>query len=144
VNSPRSSFSLRRALGEGPEALAVVLAGLWLAGTVVVPLEHAAEHASAERAHCHAAGDGAGPVCHGGDGSERSAAPTVRDGSAPELGAWSACHGALVAAPITTTTIALPARALVAVSPIPAVADVHTGRVALEAAARGPPAAPRS
>ena len=83
---------MRRALGEGPEALALVLVGIWLAAIVALPLEHALVHATDEVGHCHS--DDGALVCHGG-GSERADGAAISDGGLTELGDLSLCHGAV-------------------------------------------------
>lgn len=139
VRSRPSPLSLRRALGEGPDALALLLTGLWIAGTLVLPLGHAVEHATAERAHCHAS-EGA-QVCHGGDAEERAAEPTVREASRAELSVAADLHVALLATPVAAPLLVGPARQLLPVVVPAAADDVHTGRAVHHAAARGPPAA---
>lgn len=127
---------MRRALGEGPEALALVLAGIWLAAIVALPLEHALLHASADAGHCHS--DGGALVCHGGT-SERVDGAAISDTSLSELGDLSLCHGA-VAVLATPPLTVLPAvhTLLILTTPATLESQASTGHRGM-AKVRGPP-----
>lgn len=125
---------MQRALGEGPEALALVLVALWLSAIVALPLEHALVHATSDTGHCHA--DAGALVCHGQDGSE---APAVSDASLPVLGDLSLAHGALAVLAAPALAVLPPAcSSLSIVTPpelISRASDGHRGAPN----ARGPP-----
>lgn len=125
---------MRRALGEGPEALALALAAVWLVGTSLVPLAHAAQHESAglSEGHCH------GAVCHD---VERSDGPALRDGSLPDLGDLRLSHGVATAVVPTLVILVPPALEAVAAAWPPILTDRCEGRSTSHRWARGPPTA---
>jgi len=126
---------MRRALGEGPEALALVLAGIWLAAIVLVPLEHALVHATGDTGHCH--DDGGALVCHGGEADAEGAA--ISDGSLPELGDLSLCHGAMAVLATPPLAVLPPARTLLTITtPAMYESQASVGHRGM-ANARGPP-----
>lgn len=135
-----TAFSMRRALGEGPEALALVLAGIWLAATVALPLEHAVVHASDEAGHCH--GDGGALVCHGGADVDATSGAAISDASLPDLGDRSLCHGAIAVLAAPPLALLPAVQTLLSITP-PAVhgSQASPGHRGI-ANARGPPDLP--
>lgn len=133
-NGRVSRFSMRRALGGGPEALAVLLALLWAVGLHATPLVHAVQHVTSEQGHCH------GAVCHDLPAADPDRAE-VRDGSLPSLGDRGLAHGdvlALVLAPMPLAAAVLGIR-----PPDPAVSPqvLEGGQPPAAVRARGPPGA---
>lgn len=123
---------MRRALGGGPEVLALVLVALWFAGLHVVPLVHAAQHRTSEQGHCH------GAVCHDLPAADPDRAE-VRDGTLPALGDRAFAHGDVLAvghAPVAIVPAVMGLRAPeLALAP-----DVLSGGVPpISLRARGPP-----
>jgi hypothetical protein len=128
---------MRRALGEGPEALALVLAGIWLAAVVALPLEHALVHADSEVGHCHS--DGGALVCHGGASSERSDGPAISDASLTDLGDLSLCHGAVAMLATPPLAVLPPVQTLLTITTPATLESQASTRHRGMAKVRGPP-----
>lgn len=126
-----TAFSMRRALGGGPQVLALALATVWLSGTVALPLGHALLHGGSG-GHCH------GAVCHD-LASGASDGSAVRDGSLPDRGSLALSHGAALALAPIALALVPPRLALVAAAELCAPLLRWESRRPRHAPARAPP-----
>lgn len=130
---------MQRALGGGPEVLALALSAVWVLGSYGVPLAHGLQHQSDELAagHCH------GTVCHdiGSDRADGAGTsdPAVSDGSLPDLGSFALSHGDSLATTPALVALVPPALTLVPAIAGLALADRRADRAPDAVTARGPP-----
>lgn len=124
---------MQRALGGGPEVLALALAAVWLVGSYGVPLVHGLAHQADELAsgHCH------GSICH--DLERTDAGPAVRDGSLPDVGSFALSHGDGLAITPTLSALVPPALTLVPSVASATLVDRRADRAPSLVTARGPP-----